>query len=365
MSNAETLQQHNQRINVNNDELASILITINKLPTVKEEKLQDKVVEPSTTEQTITADEEYTGLGSVTVNAVTNEIDSNIVAENIKDGVEILGVTGTLQEGITPTGTLDITENGEYDVTEYANASVNIEGAGGKYAPRVISFRNYNGTDLDYEVANLDTSNVTNMEGMFYYCSQLTSLDVSNFNTSNVTNMKDMFYYCSGLTSLDVTNFDTTKVTNMRSMFVNCANLTSLDVSSFNTSDVTDMYSMFDQCYKLETLNLVNFDTSKVTNMAHMFRSYAYYKEASLDLSTFNTSNVTNMSRMFYQCNNLTSLDIRNFTFDKVTNYDYMFHNIPADCLIIVKSDTEKQWILTNGRSDLTNVKTVAEYEAS
>lgn len=55
---------------------------------------QNKTVTPSTSKQTITADTGKT-LGTVTVNAVTAAIDENIVADNIKSGVTILGVTGS------------------------------------------------------------------------------------------------------------------------------------------------------------------------------------------------------------------------------------------------------------------------------
>ena len=58
---------------------------------------QDKPVTPTTSTQTITADEGYTGLGTVTVNPVTSAIDANIVPSNIKSGVTILGVTGTAE----------------------------------------------------------------------------------------------------------------------------------------------------------------------------------------------------------------------------------------------------------------------------
>ena len=85
-----------------------------------------------------------------------------------------------------------------------------------------------------------------------------------------------------------------------------------------------------------------------------------------LDLSGFNTSNVINMSSMFNYCSMLERLDIRNFDFSKVTSSSSIFGSstasskIPVDCLIIVKDDSAKEWVL-NVRNDLTNVKTVAE----
>lgn len=55
---------------------------------------QNKTVTPTTSKQTIKADDGKT-LGTVTVNAVTAAIDANITAGNIKSGVTILGVEGT------------------------------------------------------------------------------------------------------------------------------------------------------------------------------------------------------------------------------------------------------------------------------
>ena len=60
---------------------------------------QQKTANPSTSQQIIEADQGYTGLENVTINAVTSAIDANIQATNIKSGVIILGVTGSLQEG--------------------------------------------------------------------------------------------------------------------------------------------------------------------------------------------------------------------------------------------------------------------------
>lgn len=60
--------------------------------------LQDKTVNASTISQRITADNEYNGLGTVTIKPVTASIDSDIKASNIKQGVTILGVNGSVVE---------------------------------------------------------------------------------------------------------------------------------------------------------------------------------------------------------------------------------------------------------------------------
>ena len=207
-------------------------------------------------------------------------------------------------------------------------------------------------TSLD--LSNFNTSNVISMSGMFSSCKALTSLDLSNFNTSNVTSMSGMFGICPKLTNLNLSSFDTSKVKSMIQMFNGCRALTNLDLSNFNTSNVSNMQEMFNYCAYLASLDLSSFDTNKVTSMNGMFRSCSSL--TSLDLNNFNTSNVTNMSFMFENCSKLTSLDISNFTFDKVTYYSNMFYNVPADCEILVKSQTEKNWI-TSKFTNLTNVK--------
>lgn len=73
--------------------------------------LQDKTVSPSTSLQTVVADQGYDGLGTVSVNAVTSSIDSDIQPNNIRSGITILDVQGSLEPvnnttiTITPTTT--------------------------------------------------------------------------------------------------------------------------------------------------------------------------------------------------------------------------------------------------------------------
>lgn len=72
----------------------------------------------------------------------------------------------------------------------------------------------------------LNTSNVTDMYGMFWECWALTSLDLSNFSTSNVTDMATMFNGCTALTTINVgSDWSTESVTNGQGMFEGCTSL--------------------------------------------------------------------------------------------------------------------------------------------
>ena len=173
----------------------------------------------------------------------------------------------------------------------------------------------------------LNTSEVTDMSGMFSDCMALTSLDLKNFNTQNVTDMSGMFSHCITLTSLDLKNFNTQNVTDMSGMFEGCGTLT-LDLKNFNTQNVTDMSRMFSDCITLTSLDLKNFNTQNVTNMGLMF--FNCWALTSLDLKNFNTQNVTDMSEMFYDCKALTSLDLKNFNTQNVTYMNEMFFGCEA-----------------------------------
>ena len=181
-------------------------------------------------------------------------------------------------------------------------------------------------TTLD--IANFDTKNVTNMGYMFCSCYKLTTLDVSNFDTQNVTNMSGMFWGCAALTTLDLSHFDTQNVTDMNGMFCNCSALTTLDVSNFDTKNVTNMSGMFCGCSALNTLDIANFDTQNVTDMSGMFNGCRAL--TTLDVSNFDTQNVTNMGYMFCSCYKLTTLDVSNFDTKNVTNMSWMFCFDPA-----------------------------------
>ena len=140
---------------------------------------------------------------------------------------------------------------------------------------------------------NLNTEMVTTMEGMFYRCNALNSLDVTNFNTANVTNMGRMFQSCTISSSLDLTSFNTANVTDMSSMF-KYSDITSLDLTSFNTANVTDMSSMFEHCRLLKSIFVSDkFVTNQITNGDNMFNDCTNlrgYNDSKIDHNYANCS---------------------------------------------------------------------------
>lgn len=177
-------------------------------------------------------------------------------------------------------------------------------------------------THLEY----LNTSQVTNMQGMFQNCESLEALDLSTFNTENVTNMFGMFDSCKSLKSLNLSSFNTSKVKQMGYMFKNCESLTALDLSSFNTENISDYGSMFYRCKSLTTLDLSSFNSKEILNTSCMFTGCFALK--TLDLSSFDTSKTTDMPSMFSGCSALETIYASSaFTTDNVTNDFSMFLN--------------------------------------
>ena len=160
----------------------------------------------------------------------------------------------------------------------------------------------------EVDLSGLDTSQVTNMSDMFYYCDKLTTLDMTGLDTGNVTNFSYIFGFCRGLTSINVSTMDTGSATNMDGMFAGCASLTALDVSNFDTSSATSMWSMFRDLTSLTALDLSHFDTHNVQGMGQMFRRSSGL--TSLNLSGWDVSKVTNMWAMFQNCYGLKALDL-------------------------------------------------------
>lgn len=136
----------------------------------------------------------------------------------------------------------------------------------------------------------IDTSLITDMSYLFYDNFNKFNGDISKWDTSNVTNMNSMFF--ASEFNRDISNWDVSNVTDLSAMFKESK--FNGDISKWNTSKVTSMERMFGST--IFNGDISNWDTSKVTDMSYMFSSTIFNG----DISKWNTSKVTNMDGMFF-----------------------------------------------------------------
>ena len=253
------------------------------------DKVKVKAVSSDTLNITpTTSSQEYTGLyGTVNVSAVDNTIDNNISAENIKDGVSILGVEGNLQgligeeitvtpttsqQTITPsTGKTGITQVNVSAVTSSIDNNiqagnikkdVNILGVIGTFEDqadgiidRTITTLNINtdtiGSNGLRDASNLITVNAPNITRInsygLYGCANLKNLNI-NIN-NNVYATSNSFSGCGNLEGFD---FEFSSVNS--TSFFNCQKISKIICNESVAQIATN--SVFSGCSSLKTLVL-------------------------------------------------------------------------------------------------------------
>lgn len=173
-------------------------------------------------------------------------------------------------------------------------------------------------------IKDLDVSNLTSLNSLFYCCDQLRDISgLSAWNTSNVTNMMSLFSNCSQLANIKpLTNWNTSNVTNMSFIFSACSPLSDISpLSNWKTGHAESLSHAFAFCPKITDLSPIkNWDTSKVTDMSQMFQQKDPEQtpfsedERSLltdisPLANWNIQSLTDTNHMFSCCVNLQSLN--------------------------------------------------------
>jgi hypothetical protein len=265
-----------------------------------------KTITPGTASQIAVSSGYYTG-GNITVAG-----DANLISGNIKSGVSIFGVSGTLVEGGGSSGDGYDEADGLITgtMTSYTNA-------------RVTSMRQ----GAFAYVSNLQSVNFPNVKNIgssaFQNCSKLTTASfpactsIGDYAFSNCKSLttasfpvctsigSNAFYFCSKLTTISFP-----KCTNIGSKaFQNCYSLTTISFPKCTNIGI----NAFCYCYSLTTASF-----PICTNIS----GYAFSYCSGLTTASFTIC--TNIgSYAFYCCSKLTTI-----SFPKCTNIgSYAFYN--------------------------------------
>ena len=281
-----------ERIQANNAELLECIDIANELPNADsgeaEIVLQSKTVTPSESTQEIVADESYTALEKVTVEAIPSEYivpsGTKSIAENGTHEVkayEFAEVNVPIPDGyIVPSGVLEIATNGEHDVTEYASVNVNVPTGGGGSSDVLKTVLNRSITEfVDNEIETIGVYAFTS-------CSAMTKVDVPSVTTLG----NYAFSSCTALTEFG--GEEATSIGNYA--FTGCSVLASVNLPKLKT---IGQYA-FQNCTALQS-----YDGEEVTTIgAYAFTgcsaliSVNFPKATSVGGYAFNGTSFTHLS---------------------------------------------------------------------
>lgn len=387
-------------------------------------KLEEKTINASIEGSIIVPDEGYDGLSKVNINKI-----DNVKSEYIKNGIDILGVKGsliglipekiTLKSGLEDTyiypsfgktgiteiklekqnlGALNPTENGTYlaenfglDGFNEVNVNViipileEIEINEDRKTFLAEEGKAYNKINVDctyywwYDhIIKSDVRltdyikqipEVFDFEGVtsianFYDIYNGEIINVNFVNTNKIISINTLFgsftNTADNLKVVNIENFDTSNVKYAQTVFRNCHNLNNIiGFENLIFSNLTNTSNMFNGCEKLSEIKFNrNINLTKITEMEGMF--YYCPKLEKIDLSMFTGENVKTVKNLFGGCSKLMNINLSNFDFSNITDYQYMFQNVPNNCYILCKDETNKDWI-TSKFTNLTNVHYVGE----
>ncbi len=305
-------------------------------------RFQTKTVTPAGTSQLISPDSGCIGLSAVMVNAVSAAGDADLIPENIRNGVDVFGVRGTLKAAPANTvGGVYFTTPNNYGVPTKC---------------RVFNYPMTEGIDFP----SLFIGNTTLREVEFENCSHiefLPDLLFSGCSSLRSVVLPDsleaisggMFYGASQLTSVTIPE---TVTTLNDSAFADCSSLISVNIPSA----VTFLpYNLFFGCSSLSTVEIPYGVTT--------IDEFAFSQSGVINIALPNTVTLLR-SYIFANCRSLLTLDLTALDHVPAADADILF-GVNQNCKIIVANNQLKSLFTaaTNWSYYASKFVTREEYE--
>ena len=172
------------------------------------------------------------------------------------------------------------------------------------------------------KLVNFDTTNTTDLSGMFYMCTAQSITGLDNKNTSNVQYFGGMFEN-SKVKYLSLHGWDLSSCVDFEGMFIG-SELEELDISNWNFNGSKSAGSLLCTT-KLGKINVSNCKVNKQSSLCNIFGSARYLQEIT-GLNTWDTSGATSLDSMFADCYSLQTVDLSSFNTRNVTTMRQMFY---------------------------------------
>lgn len=235
-----------------------------------------------------------------------------------------------------------------WDVSRITNMSYMFASFGGS-----STYIDGGDQDTRLNIENWDTSSLENMDSMFSgmgaNSNDVTFYGLESLNTSNVTNMKGLFYKIADHDDdfgIGIPWWDTRKVTNMDSMF----------------------YMVCESSKVRCEINISGWNNESLTSAKTMFQNLGHYADADIkiDVSGSNNPKLTNASGIFGAVGRRTSgttlIDVTDISVPSLTNIESGFYQFcgGSSCEIAgidsvdLSSVTNLGWLFTYSMGSTT-----------
>lgn len=271
-------------------------------------------VTPTTSQQTIVPSQ-IDGWDEVVVAAVDYTIDANIIAENIKSGVTILGVTGNYSGGgsnyqqktIEPNfsnGNVVVNADNGYDalsqvtiqkdvdlIPQNIKNGITVHGVVGSYTGGGTGGVQLNDhpTSLAYAGSG-DSGNSSHCDVLPIDGSWTTAVDIANLNVSN--GFRSVFYNNTTVTNLDLRGWDfsSREITNIGQAFYNCSSLVTI-LGTLKLNKCNAYSNTFQGCTSLVDCPITNFGFDTATSTLTLDLSASAVLDAHTMIQNMETNN--------------------------------------------------------------------------
>jgi surface protein len=250
-------------------------------------------------------------------NTITTYNNSNITHTYATSGIKTVSITGTLigwafANAGDKLKITNISQWGPFNLGTVSNYSAS---GGGAF---------YGASNLTVTAKDLmDLTGVTNLNGLFYGCSSLTSVpNINSWNVANITSLGNTFRGTAF--NSDISSWNTASVTVFGNLFYGNSAFNQ-NIGGWNTANGTSLNYMFSGATAFNQ-NIGSWNTAKVTTMNYVFQGATAFNQ---NINSWNTANVTSMSGMFYGASAFNQ-NIGSWNTVNVTSMAQMFYGASA-----------------------------------
>lgn len=259
---------------------------------------------------------------------------------------------------------------------DYPFNSIKITGTFGKPSNNSLYNMFANTPNLtNVQIPTINSEDVTDFQGMFMGCNMpINTMQniINNLDTSSAAAMNNFLQTQWRYETIDLSHFDTSNVESFGGM-LGWSNLNVIGYEDFDVSKGIDFTYMFCNGLNLsqpsgdngenKILDLSNWQSNLVQNLSYFCADDWGLKKIYMpNLSFVTEEEYIYCSAMFSNCVRLTYADVRNLEFSNTfENWD-IFNQVSPYCCIIVKNNTEKEYLL-NTYSNFQQIYTASEYE--